>query len=212
MQGVRVLAIIILCSLLGSLLLLAGATGDEPMTHEYPNDVDVRQDRGSYVGEQVVLGGQVVETDPVVISTMASGHGNFTLADVDEHLENHDGPVEQGDQLTVFGTLEEEETLAVEQAIRGDSSGTRYMFAVSAVAILWVTARVARDWRFDPSTLAFVPRDQSTDRRDVSGGDSGRRLYSRTRQANRPATADEPPRRRTDRRGEFDADGGERRG
>ncbi|MHC3438601.1 hypothetical protein ACYJ1Y_10990 [Natrialbaceae archaeon A-gly3] len=158
-QRGRLLAGIFLFSLLVGGLVWAGATGD-PLESEYPTEVDVTPTPETYVGEQVVLGGYVVETDPVVIATRASGYGQFTLVDADEAHQNADGPLEDGDHVSAFGTLEDDSTLVVEHGLTRDQSETSYMYVVSALGGLWVAGRFFQSWRFDRSAFAFVPRDQ----------------------------------------------------
>ncbi|AGB37163.1 hypothetical protein [Natronococcus occultus] len=167
-QGVRVLAIVALLAALAGLVVWAGASPAEPMEQEPPNEVEVEPDRGSYVGEDVILGGEVVETDPLVIATRASGYGQFTILVDGKTDRNVEGDLESGDQVTTYGTLEDEETLAAERVTVQNPSDTRYMMLVSLVGGLLVVGRVLRDWRFDLGRLAFVPRDRARPRSDDS--------------------------------------------
>ncbi|MFC4544476.1 hypothetical protein ACFO5R_21325 [Halosolutus amylolyticus] len=174
----RVLAAVVLGTLLVGALLWAGATPGDPMTSEYPDEVEVTPTPEAYVGEQVVLGGFVVDTDPVVIATRASGYGRFTLVGANDRLQNADGPLAEGDRVTAFGTLEDDSTLVVERTTTRASSETRYMLVVSLVGGLWVASRCLRDWRFDRGTLAFVPRGESAApqaSRESARGDGGER-------------------------------------
>ncbi|MDQ2049328.1 hypothetical protein RBH26_02400 [Natronolimnohabitans sp. A-GB9] len=162
-QRGRALAALVLAGLLTGSLVVAGATADDPLESAYPDETDVTPSPETYVGEQVVLGGFVVETDPVVIATRASGYGQFTLVDADDALHNADEPLETDDRVTAFGTLEDESTLAVERTVTREQSETRYMFVVSALAGLWIVGRFARHWQFDRDAVAFVPRARSDD-------------------------------------------------
>lgn len=171
----------VLLAVLAGLVLWAGAVPSDLMESDHPNEVEVTPNRDAYVGEQVALGGRVVDTDPVVIATRASGYGRFTLVNADERLQNSDVSLERGDRVTAYGTLEDESTLVVDRTTVGDAAGTRYMLLVSFVGGLWVVGRFVRDWRFDRSRLAFVRRDGPLSLRDVlpgtrgdaSGGDRG---------------------------------------
>ncbi|ELY43644.1 hypothetical protein [Natronorubrum sulfidifaciens] len=157
-QSGRVLAAVILGALLVGSLVWVGATAAEPLESQYPDETEVTPEPEAYVGEQVVLGGFVVDTDPVMIATRASGYGQFTLVDVDDRLQNAEGPLEPDDRVSAFGTLEDESTLVVERATTRQSSETAYMYLVSAIGGLWVVGRFVRGWRFDRRRLAFVPR------------------------------------------------------
>jgi len=99
----RLAAGVVLLAVLAGLVLWAGAVPSDLMSGGYPDEVDVTPNREAYVGEQVVLGGRVVDTDPVVIATRASGYGRFTLVNADDGLQNSDAPLEQGDRVSAFG-------------------------------------------------------------------------------------------------------------
>ncbi|ELY67440.1 hypothetical protein [Natrinema versiforme] len=177
----RLVAGVALLAVLAGLVCWAGTIPGDLTDSDHPTEVDVTQNREAYVGERVALGGRVVETDPVVIATRASGSGRFTLVNENDTLQNGDELLERGDSVTAFGTLEDESTLAVERTTVGDTAGTAYMLLISFVAGLWVAGRFARDWRFDRDRLAFVRRDDPLSLWDViarprgigSGGDRG---------------------------------------
>lgn len=168
----RLFAGVLLLGLLGGCLLWAGTTAEDPLSSTYPDEIEVTPSPESYVGEQVRLGGIVVETDPVVIATRRGGYGRFTAVDANDHLLNADGPLERGDRVTVVGPLDDESTLVAERVITGESSETRSMIVISFVGGLWVAGRFVRDWRFDRSTLAFVPRPKREPRSDRGHGEA----------------------------------------
>ncbi|MDG5759739.1 hypothetical protein QA600_10340 [Natronococcus sp. A-GB1] len=163
-QGVRLAAIVLVVAALAGLIVWAGASPAEPMESELPDETEVPNDRADYVGEEVVLGGEVVETDPVVIATRASGYGQFTVLEANAAVQNTDDPLEVGDQVTASGTLEDEETLAAERATVQEPGDTRYMMLISLLGGFLVVGRVLRDWRFDLERLAFVPRERARSR------------------------------------------------
>lgn len=202
--GRAVAAGLLLAALVG-LLVWTGASPVTPLESEVPNEVEVTPDREAYVGEQVVLGGFVVDTDPVVLATWASGDGRFTLVNADENVQNTDEPLETGDHMSAYGTLEDESTLVVERATVQQPSETRYMVLVSLLGGLWVAGRLVRDWRVDLEQFAFVPRDRASSR-DDDGTD-------RERAASDPAAnaraRDEPV---SATQGSTGSSGGERRG
>lgn len=161
----RLFAGVLLLGLLSGSLLWAGTTPEDPLSSPYPDEAEVTPSPESYVGEQVRLGGIVVDTDPVVIATRASGYGRFTVVGAEDHRLNADGPLERSDRVTAVGTLEDESTLAAERVMTGGAAETRAMIVVSFVGGLWVAGRFVRDWRFDRSTLAFVPRETTDSKR-----------------------------------------------
>jgi hypothetical protein len=179
-QGVRLVAIGLVVVALAGLIVWSGASPADPMESELPDETEVPNDRASYVGEEVVLGGEVVETDPVVIATQASGYGQFTVLEADAAVQNTDDPLEVGDQVTTGGTLEDEETLAAERATVQEPSDTRYMMLVSLLGGFLVVGRVLRDWRFDLERLAFVPRERARSRGESSDNSAAEGRRGRT--------------------------------
>ncbi len=182
----RILAGIFLVVLLTGSLVLAGTTTGDPLEGAYPDESDVTPTPEEYVGEQVILGGFVVDTDPVVIATRASGHGQFVLVDVDTATGNIDDPLEINDRVNTFGTLEDDSTLAVERAITRETSESQYMYLVSALGGLWVVWRFINHWQFDWNTLAFVPRAQPLASRVGGRSDWRTKNSNRSRNERRP--------------------------
>ncbi|QLG49295.1 hypothetical protein [Natrinema halophilum] len=164
----RFLAGVVLLGALLGLMYWTGAVGAEPLERGYPDEVDVTQNRDAYVGETVALGGIVVETEPVVIATQRSGYGRFTVVDADESLIQSSGPLETGDRVTAFGTLEDESTLVAERTVTDRLRDTLYMVLVSFGAGCWVLVRLVRGWRIDRDRFALVPRT-------ATGGNGGER-------------------------------------
>ncbi|MFP8955428.1 hypothetical protein ACLI4Y_01775 [Natrialbaceae archaeon A-CW3] len=185
-QRGRLLAGVLLCCLLAGMMVWAGTTPHDPLEHQYPTDVEVTPSPETYVGEQVVLGGQIVDTEPVVIATRASGYGRFVLVDANAQVQNTERSLETGDHVTVFGTLTDEGTLVVEHGLIQNPDDRRYMFLVSVLGGLWVAGRFLNDWRFDRKALAFVPRSDARSRVDAGGTNRSR------------ATEDSKPRSRLD--------------
>ncbi|WP_306059784.1 hypothetical protein [Natronococcus wangiae] len=203
--GRTVAAGVLLAALLG-LMVWTGASPVTPLESDVPNEVDVTSDREAYVGERVALGGFVVDTDPVVLATWASGDGQFTLVDADAHVQNSDEPLETGDHVTAYGTLEDESTLVVERATIQQPSETRYMVLVSLLGGLWVAGRFVRGWRFDFERFAFVPRDRARSRDEAESTDRERSDADRAANAR---ARDEPASVTQD--GRSRSSGGERR-
>ncbi|WP_425461941.1 hypothetical protein [Natronosalvus hydrolyticus] len=175
-QRGRLLAGVLLFTLLIGMLLVAGTTANDPLEHQYPTDVEVTPTPEMYVGEQVILGGRIVDTDPVTIATRASGYGRFTLVDANTEVRNLEGSLQTGDHVTVFGTLEDENTLVVEYGLTQSPDDRSYMFLVSFLGGLWVAGRFLTGWRFDRKTLAFVPRADTKAQGDDSPDTNSRSL------------------------------------
>ncbi|MDS0474397.1 hypothetical protein [Natrinema sp. 1APR25-10V2] len=175
-QRGRFLAGVVLLTALLVLLWWTGAAAATPLEEAYPNEVEVTSNRDAYVGERVVLGGFVVETDPVVIATRASGYGRFTVVNADDSRLQSTAPLERGDDVTVFGTLADESTLEADRTVTDELRDTLYMFAVSFVGGCWVLVRLVRGWRIDRDRFALVPRTATPPTAGRRDGDTGSSL------------------------------------
>ena len=150
---VRALSILLLLGGLVGLFVVHGTLEPAPDQHAYPGTDDLVADPDVHVGEQVEVGGTVVETAPVVLQ----------LENGDEYVVDGAPPAEVGQQLSVFATVSADGRLEAHDGVAREPWETTYMYAVSIVAALWVLARGLRHWRVDGRDLVVVPR--SPDRR-----------------------------------------------
>jgi hypothetical protein len=139
---------------LGGLLVSAGTLSPNPTMNDYPGNDDVIENPDAFLGDKVVLGGTVVETDPVTVEVESE-----TRETVYVTFGNVDRPLSVGDEILAFGTLQEDRTLDVERAIVRAPWEFYYMYAVSFLGGLCVLIRILRQWRFDFEQLAFVPQE-----------------------------------------------------
>ncbi|MFA9418276.1 hypothetical protein [Natrinema sp. HArc-T2] len=172
-QSGRLLAGVVLLITLVGLLSWASTAVVDPLETTYPDEADVTSNRESYIGERVVLDGSVVETDPLMIATQPNGNGRFSVVHTADSLKRSTGPLETGDRVTVFGTLEDASTLDATRTISTALWESFYMIGISFVAGCWVLARLVRDWRVDRARKALVPRPTAPTNGDTSGVVSG---------------------------------------
>jgi len=114
-----------------------------------------------YLGERVVTGGIVQQTDPIVIQVQGrSGTQEITIheADISPTV---------GDKVRVAGTLSDVRTIRAQTAFVVPPSGRWYAWGISFVAGLWVLGRLIRHWRVDRTTLAFEPRTATLSSRTI---------------------------------------------
>lgn len=136
-----------------------GTATYDPRYNEYPDEDVVGPTPDAYVGERVTLSGEVVATAPVAMEIEhKTGTWLVTLEEAPTALVRGDR-IDVGDRLAVHGTLTAPDTLRPNRAYTREPWETTYMYAVSAVAVVWVFGRSVRGWRFDRERLAFVPRD-----------------------------------------------------
>jgi hypothetical protein len=155
-QRIRLVALLVLFITLGGLLVGAGTITADPAVNNYPNEDDAVENPDTYVGDDVVYGGTVVETDPVTVEVEPENGATFYAT-----FENVDRPLSVGDEIIAFGTLEKGHTLNVDRAVVRAPWEFSYMYAVSFIGGLWVLLRIRRYWRFDSERLAVVPREES---------------------------------------------------
>lgn len=163
----RMVGIIGCLLLLGGLFVLGGAGYPAP-ADSGPELEDSEVDPEEYAGEQVETGGEVVDTDPVVIEV---GDGDET-----ERVTLEDAPnVEQGHEVIVNGTITEGGAIVVspDRAVVREPWETMYMYAISVAGAMLVAFRIADGWRFDPRSITFQPRPRPLHEQWRQGGDDG---------------------------------------
>ncbi|MFP8890763.1 hypothetical protein ACLI4U_13480 [Natrialbaceae archaeon A-CW2] len=167
-QRGRLLCALVLLAALGGLLVWYGTLpAYDSSMNDFPNEDDVAPEPDAYVDQQVVLGGHVVDTEPVTIEVTTDGSSStFTVHNANEALRNSDQSLESGDRVTAFGTLTDTSTLEAERYSTREPWEAQYMYVVSFLGGLWVLGRFVRGWQFDRGRLAFVPRtrDPSVER------------------------------------------------
>lgn len=207
-QHGRLLAIALLLVALSGLFVWYGMLSYEPAINDFPDEDNVGPNPDAYVGERVVLGGEITATDPITIeATHCDGTTTFVLENADATLQNADGPLEVGDSVSAFGTLETTATLDTERTVTHEVWEYLYMYAISFLGGVWVLGRFVQGWRFDCERLAFTPRERrltvndlgrSPTHRDADASrDSGDQVtYSSQTEPSKPE--DDPAPRRED--------------
>jgi hypothetical protein len=114
--------------------------------------VDLVDGYDTHVGERAEIAGTVVDTDPVRID-----HEGVVLTVEGAHAVANQ-PIERGDHLVVYGTVEPDRTLTAIDVVVRPHWAFQYLYAVSLLGGLWVLWRFLRGWRLDVSQLRFVPR------------------------------------------------------
>ena len=152
------LAALGLCLALLFGLLVLGGTGwpADPEAEPGIASAAAAEAPAEHAGEYVDTAGVVVETDPTVI---AIGDTDDPIGELE--VENvHD--VEEGEILMVDGTLTEEGTLDAnpDRAVTRELWEYTYMFLISLVGALLVTAAGVDSWRLNVRTLSVEPRER----------------------------------------------------
>ncbi|ESP90100.1 hypothetical protein K933_01027 [Candidatus Halobonum tyrrellensis G22] len=160
-----------LVALLGALFGLCvwyGTLGTDPASWVFPRTAQVFPGPERYIGRRVVLAGEVVSVDPVVVSLAGTDPPVRVL------LDGVDRPVAAGVRIRAFGVLESEGTLRTLGVVTTRPGGFVYAATASIVGGLVVIGRLLRDWRVDLGGWGLEPRASPPSLRALAGaGEDG---------------------------------------
>lgn len=150
---VRLAAVAGLLALLFALCVWSGTLGPNPAMGAFPGGEELAADYDAYVGERVVVAGEVVGTDPAVVRLEFAGHPDLLLAVTGLGFEPG-----RGDLLRVYGVARPGHTVEALDAFAVPTTGRWYTWSVSFLAGLWVLGRVVSHWGLDRSDWALRAR------------------------------------------------------
>ncbi|MFW6140980.1 MAG: hypothetical protein ACOC53_00295 [Candidatus Saliniplasma sp.] len=153
----------VLLLILVILFIWYGSASPEPEKGHYPGSEHIIKDHETYVGELVEVGGKVVDTDPLTIE-VEYGDESLLL-----EVTDTDETAELGDRVSVFGTLEDDNTVRAEKIIVRPRRNWYYMYGVSGIAAVWLLIRIISYWEY--TAKGFKPREEPMNilRRDDHG-------------------------------------------
>lgn len=168
---VVLLVVLLLLAALFGLVVWHGTLEPAPEAGAYPGSEELGEEYDRYLGEEVSVGGRVVETDPVVIKAEYGVDESIRLMVVglDADVE-----AEEGAFLRVFGVVEPDRTVQASNAFAVPSGGQWYAWGVSFLAGLWVLVRIVRRFRFDREAWGLVPRERPLTVDSLRGGERSR--------------------------------------
>ncbi|MFO8110070.1 MAG: hypothetical protein R6U17_06075 [Thermoplasmata archaeon] len=154
-KSLRLRLMVIVISVLILLLLFVwhGSLEPDPDVNRYPKEKDIIGQPSTYIGEKVVVGGEVVSTNPLI---MEIEWGDDTMELLITGVQEEP---KEGDRLTVFGTLEEEHTVHASEHVVQPFMNYVYMYAVSFVAAAWVAYRMIKQFSWDGDDKMFEPKE-----------------------------------------------------
>ena len=154
----RLLLALLLVTALGILTVDYAANAD---THsEYPSQDQLTESYTEYHGDRVV----------VWLTVTAVDEGQFTAGDWTVEVTPVPDSLDAGDTVAVAGTARPDRRLEADSLSVIDATNRRYLYGVSAIALLASGLFVCIRWRFDPEERALVPRGTDT---SAAGGESG---------------------------------------
>lgn len=157
-----------LCVLVAILTLLAIWFGlpTPPNTESgrFPDTADLARNDDAYTGQHVQVSGRIVQLDPVVIT--ASGEywtgDRYRVVERRVTITDPTPTVTRGQELQVYGVLRQDGSITATNSVVVPTRNRRYMYGVSALAGVWVLARLIRGWTIIWGTLAMKPRQEPT--------------------------------------------------
>lgn len=150
----RIIGTIFLLSILLVFFIWYGHSTPNPEKGNFPNEKHIIEDYDSYIGEKVELGGEIVETKPLTIEVKSGSESIFLL------IKGIDEPVNEGDHLTVYGLLENNNEIRVFNFIVQKRIKIIYMYGISSIAAVWVLSRLIKGWVFNIKHWTLEPRDE----------------------------------------------------
>ncbi|MFB6227592.1 MAG: hypothetical protein ABEH88_03250 [Halobacteriales archaeon] len=164
----RLLVVLVLLAALFGLVVWHGTLTPAPDAGAYPGSEELAADYEAYLGEDVTVGGRIVETDPVVVEAEYGVEEPIllTVVGLDPGVT-----VEKDAHLRVFGTVEPDRTVRAENAFAVPPIGPLYAWTISFLAGLWVLGRIVRRFRVDREEWGLVPREAPLTLRAVLGRD-----------------------------------------
>lgn len=157
----RLAVLIILIALLAGHLIWFNTVGPNPAMGDYPGGGHLAADYEQYIGERVVVNGEVVDTNPVLVRYGPADDPKLFLTVTELSIQP-----ERGDPISIFGIVRPDHTIEAINVVihdrRGLSEyGLSHTWAVSFLAGIWVLGRILNHWRLNTHDLTLRPRAET---------------------------------------------------
>ncbi len=207
------LGLVLSLALLG-LCVHYGATYDESWPH--PTGDQLAENTGEYVGERVLLFGDVQTIDGDAITIHVTDGDGDVAAELEIRNIDTNEDIAEGGVVQVYGVLETESVashdgaMAAEEFVVVDPSpeATLYKYAVSAIGGLLAAGLFLRYWGVNYRQLRFEPRDErlsGSSGPDESGEPSGDGAPEPSSNGSKTHSDSDPDGAKTDAAGERDS-------
>lgn len=152
----RVVVALVLLGVLVGLCVHYGAV--EPDRGPYPTTDELDADYDAYVGESMLVFGDVTEIDES--TDWATITVSTTTGEFDMTVTGFTATVQPGGVVQVYGTLEPDRTIAASnvEVVNPAGSSKLYKYGVSAVGAALVLVLFFRSWKLDRESIAFEVR------------------------------------------------------
>lgn len=151
----RVVVALLLVAALGGLFVHEDVTSDARTP--YPAPHELAADYDSYVGDRVLVFGEVRDHDGETVTLEAESEG----VTIELRVTGVTATVEPGGVLQVYGDLGSDRTMTAERVVVVNESGGAewYKYVVSAVGAVGFLLVFGRHWRVDTETWTLEARN-----------------------------------------------------
>ena len=151
----RALVAVLLLSALSGLFVHAEVTSDA--RSPYPAPHELAADYDSYVGDRILVFGEVRDRDGGTATLEAESEG----VTIELRVTGVTAAVEPGGVLQVYGDLGPDRTMTAERVVVVNGSGGAewYKYVVSAVGAVGFLIAFGRYWRLDTESRTLEARD-----------------------------------------------------
>jgi|GEM_PF-633912 len=158
----RIIIITTLLVALGGVSVHYHTTYDENWPHPTGDQLQ-EQGTKTFVGERVLLFGEVQTVNPDVITIHITDDSDNVAAELE--VTGIEDRVKPGGVVQVYGVLESKTKLHAGRTVvvNRDPSATIYKLGVSVVGLVLAVAYFFRQWQIDFQKLAFKPRTTKHD-------------------------------------------------
>jgi hypothetical protein len=151
----RVVVALVLVAALGGLFVHEDVTSETRTP--YPEPHELAADYGSYVGDRILVFGEVLDRDGGTVTLEAESEG----VTIELRVTGVEATVEPGGILQVYGDLGPDRTMTAERVVVVTESGGAewYKYAVSALGAVGFLVAFGRYWRVDTESWTLEARD-----------------------------------------------------
>ena len=121
----------------------------------FPGGEELTQDYNTYIGDEAVVYGQVIQTNPLFIEYDHNGRTvEFQVTEVDNNIK-------EGQYLEVYATVQRDRVLTAIDAVAYAERGHWYAYGISVLAALLTGGRLFKHWEVDLKTFSLKKRDDA---------------------------------------------------
>lgn len=149
----RIVLLVGLVCIQCTLLVWFAGVGYEGDT--FPGGEELTDDYNTYIGDEVVVYGQVIQTNPLLIEYDHNGEiVEFQVTEVDD-------TVKEGQYLEVYATVQHDYRLTAIDTVAYAERGHWYAYGISVFAVLLTGGRLFKHWKVDQKTFSLKKRDDA---------------------------------------------------